>query len=171
MDKTFAGIKAALLLLACLALPAAAQATPQRAAVFPFELDDTSLQGTGATESPQDLARLHRLDEQLRASLVASGRYAPVDLQALGPQIAAQSLRVCDACAVALAQRAGAEVEVNGWVQKVSVLILNINLVVRDAATGRMLQAGSVDIRGDTDESWQRGLAWLLEHRILSAAP
>ena len=171
MDKTVAGIKAALLLLVCLAVPAAARAMPQRAAVFPIELDDTSLQGAGAAESPQDLARLHRLDEQLRAALVASGRYAPVDLQALGPQIAAQSLRVCDACAVALAQKAGAQVAVNGWVQKVSVLILNINLVVRDTATGQMLRAGSVDIRGDTDESWQRGLAWLLDHRILSAAP
>ncbi len=167
MTKTSAGIKVALPLLACLTLPVVAFAAPERIAIFPFELDDTSLQGSSA----DDLARVHRLDEQLASALTATGRYAPVDLRALAPQIAAQSLRVCDACAVALAHQAGAEVEVNGWVQKVSPLILNINLVIRDAASGRMLHAGSVDIRGDTDESWQRGLAWLLEHRILSAAP
>jgi hypothetical protein len=52
-------------------------------------------------------------------------------------------------------------------VQKVSNLILNINLEVRDVADGHVLRAGSVDIRGNTDETWARGLAWLLRHRIL----
>ena len=51
--------------------------------------------------------------------------------------------------------------------QKVSNLILNINLQVRDVGTGRLVAAGSVDIRGNTDESWRRGVAYLLEHRIL----
>ncbi len=172
MDKTPARFKAALLvLLAGLALPVAARAAPLRAALFPVELDDTSLQGITATEPPQELARLHRLDAQLRTALVESGRYTLVDTGKLAPQIAAETLRTCNACVEALARQAGAAVAVNGWVQKVSNLILNINLVVRDATTGRMLRAGSVDIRGDTDESWRRGLAWLLEHRILNAAP
>ena len=49
-----------------------------------------------------------------------------------------------------------------GWVQKVSQLILNINVVIRDVETGNVMPAGSVDIRGDTDESWTRGVAYLL---------
>ena len=40
-----------------------------------------------------------------------------------------------------------------GWVQKVSNLILNINIAVYDVASGRRLAGFSVDIRGDTDES------------------
>ena len=47
-----------------------------------------------------------------------------------------------------------------------SNLILNINLQVREVATGRLIQAGTVDIRGNTDESWRRGLRYLLDRRI-----
>ncbi len=165
MDKTPARFKAALLvLLAGLALPVAARAAPLRAALFPVELDDTSLQGITATEPPQELARLRRLDAELRTALVESGRYTLVDTGKLAPQIAAETLRTCNACVEALARQAGAAVAVNGWVQKVSNLILNINLVVRDATTGRMLRAGSVDIRGDTDESWTRGISFIIRN-------
>ena len=51
--------------------------------------------------------------------------------------------------------------------QKVSNLILNINVAIENVATGKTMARGSVDIRGNSDESWQRGLAYLLEHRIL----
>ena len=64
------------------------------------------------------------------------------------------------------ARKAGAKISVTGWVQKVSNLILNINLVARDVATGRIIGAGSVDIRGNTDESWSRGLTYLLRDRL-----
>ena len=50
--------------------------------------------------------------------------------------------------------------------QKVSNLILNVNLVVEEASTGRTLRAESVDIRGNTDESWSRGLRYLLNERM-----
>jgi len=38
--------------------------------------------------------------------------------------------------------------------------------VVEDAATGRTLRADSVDIRGNTDESWTRGLRYLIRERL-----
>lgn len=49
------------------------------------------------------------------------------------------------------------------WVQKVSNLILNINLEVRSAA-GATRYRGSVDIRGNTDEAWLRGVRRLAEN-------
>jgi hypothetical protein len=49
------------------------------------------------------------------------------------------------------------------WVQKVSNLILNINLEVRSAA-GATRYRGSVDIRGNTDEAWLRGVHRLAEN-------
>jgi hypothetical protein len=52
-------------------------------------------------------------------------------------------------------------------VQKVSNLILNLNVVVRDGATRAPVLAGSVDIRGDTDESWRHGMSYLIRHRLL----
>ena len=60
----------------------------------------------------------------------------------------------------------GAGLVAYGWVQKVSNLILNINLVIADVSTGRQVRADSVDIRSNTDESWQRGLRYLLDERI-----
>ena len=45
--------------------------------------------------------------------------------------------------------------------------VLAINIAVYDVATGTWVAGGSVDIRGDTDESWTRGLSFLLRNRIL----
>jgi hypothetical protein len=146
------------------ALPATpgARASPPLAAVFAFQLDDTSLQGSTA----EDHVRLGRLDTQLRNALAQSGRYAP---EAAPDMPDGQPAWTCDGCELDTARRMGAAVSVIGWVQKVSNLILNINLVMRDVATGQRVAAGSVDIRGDTDESWTRGLAYLLRNRILIA--
>lgn len=44
------------------------------------------------------------------------------------------------------------------WVQKVSNLILNINLRIEDVASGATVFQRSVDIRGNNDLSWQRGM-------------
>ncbi|MFL5281177.1 MAG: DUF3280 domain-containing protein [Rhodopila sp.] len=144
-----------------------ARANPPSAAVFAFQLDDTSLQGSITGETDGDRARLARLDAQLRDALARSGRYAPVAAPAMPDGSPAW---MCDGCELDAARRMAADVSVIGWVQKVSNLILNINLVMRDVATGQRIAAGSVDIRGDTDESWTRGLSYLLRNRILSDA-
>ena len=60
----------------------------------------------------------------------------------------------------------GAEVAVTGEIQKVSNLILSVNLHVRDAETGATARAGAVDIRGNTDDSFRRGYSYLLRNLI-----
>jgi Protein of unknown function (DUF2380) len=140
-----------------------ARAAPPLAALFRFELDDTSLQGEMRGRDAGDQRRLDRLDSQLLEALARSGRYTPVAMPT-GPET--PSWWTCDGCELDLARKAGAKVSVIGWVQKVSNLILNINIVMRDVATGQRIAAGSVDIRGDTDESWAHGLSYLLRNRI-----
>jgi hypothetical protein len=54
-------------------------------------------------------------------------------------------------------------------VQKVPTLILNINAPILDVASGRIVAGGSVDIRGNTDESWSRGLTHLVRDRLLAS--
>ena len=54
-----------------------------------------------------------------------------------------------------------------GTVQKVSNLILNINVYIREARRPNRVTAYSVDIRGNTDESWSRGLSYLVRNRLL----
>ena len=52
-------------------------------------------------------------------------------------------------------------------IQKTSNLILHINVYMREAGTGRLVNGGSVDIRSNTDESWMRGMNYILKNRIL----
>jgi hypothetical protein len=139
----------------------AAYARVLRAAIFDFSLDDTSLQAQMSGLSAGDLLRLKHLNGQLRTLLTASGRYQPVDMAPVEAEARASNLDACGGCAITMARKVGAQVAVTGLVQKVSNLILNINVTVTDVATGEVLEAQSVDIRGDTDESWTRGLNFL----------
>ncbi|MGB0905026.1 MAG: DUF2380 domain-containing protein [Mangrovicoccus sp.] len=44
--------------------------------------------------------------------------------------------------------------------------MLSMNLVVKDPENGTMLRGRSVDIRGNTDDSWLRGMRYLLKTEI-----
>lgn len=77
---------------------------------------------------------------------------------------ASYDLRACNGCELDIAKALGAERVALCWVQKVSNLILNLNIEVRDAAGGKTLYAKSVDIRGNTDESWLRGVRRLVDN-------
>ena len=57
---------------------------------------------------------------------------------------------------------------ITGTVQKVSNLILNVNIYARDAASGRLVAAASADMRGNTDESWLRILDFIVKNQILA---
>ncbi len=135
---------------------------PEPTAFFPFAFINTS---AGPTR-PDEQVRLASLNAQLQAALVHSGCCVAVDLSAVADQARQFEMASCNGCEVALARKAGAAISITGWVQKVSELILNINVVVRRVDTGAPIAAGSVDIRGNTDESWSRGLAWLVRNRL-----
>ena len=66
------------------------------------------------------------------------------------------------------AQQLGADLAITGVVQKVSNLILNMNIYLRDTHTGRLVTAMSADFRGNTDESWSRTTSYLLRNRLLA---
>ena len=139
-------------------------APPTPVAVFDVQLINTSL----APSTPEELERTRMLGQQLRDALSRSGRYRVVDLAPVRAALdRTPELRNCNGCELPLARQVGADQAVVAWVQKVSNLILNINIEIEDATTGARIRAGSVDIRGNTDESWTRGLRFLLEDRIL----
>jgi Protein of unknown function (DUF2380) len=156
----------AVFLCICCTGTAVAAADRFPTAAFDFGFDDTSLQGQVQGTEPAERHRLSALGAELRTMLAESGCCSMVDLSAVADQARDLDMRTCNGCDVDLARKAGAKLSVTGWVQKVSNLILNINLVARDVATGRVIAAGSVDIRGNTDESWSRGLSYLLRNRL-----
>ena len=140
----------------------------QRVAVFDFELIDTSLQGevNGSRADEQD--RLTRLGDQLRQRLRDSGRFSLVDITPIASEARASNLQACGGCDTHLARRIGADLAVTGTVQKVSNLILNLNIYIRDFSSGGTVAAMSADMRGNTDESWSRTLDWLIRNRLLA---
>jgi hypothetical protein len=147
-------------LLAALAAPVQAA---ERIALFPFEMINSSMEPT----RPDELERLARLTLQARLRLADAG-YTPVDIGPVAAEVErASPLKDCNGCELKLARELQADLAAVGWVQKVSNLILNVNLQIRDVETGRLVKGGSVDIRGNTDESWQRGITYLMERRIL----
>ena len=144
---------------------------PPRLAVFELELLDSSLQGEIQGVDPADQARLALLDQELRAGLAESGRYRLIDTAPAAAEIArAGYWRDCHGCEVPIAATLGADLALVGWVQKVSNLILNLNVTIRDVATRELVFAGGVDIRGNTDQSWRHGIRYLLENRLLKDA-
>jgi hypothetical protein len=148
------------LALTLLALPALAA---DRVALLPFELMNTSLEPT----RPDETERVLLIDRVVTQRMAEAG-FAMVDPAPVEAEVAGiSSLRGCNGCEQALGRQLGADFVAIGWVQKVSNLILNLNLQVRSVANGAIVAAGSVDIRGNTDESWRRGALYLLEHRIL----
>src|SRR5947209_5858925 len=156
-----------LLLFRLLSGPAAA-AEPMRVAVFDFELIDTSLEGEMKGSSPEEKARLARLAPVLREKLAASDRYVVVDTAPVSDRAHAANLQACGGCDARLAHEAGADIALTGTVQKVSNLILNINVYLRDAKDDRLLQSMSADFRGNTDESWSRALNYLIRNKLLA---
>jgi hypothetical protein len=67
---------AALMLL----LPVSAQADPPKAAVFDFELLDTSLQGEMDGPRRDEQQRLIRASDQIRKGLAESGKFTILDI-------------------------------------------------------------------------------------------
>ena len=160
---------AALGIVLALAAGGAAIAAPDgkdvpRVAFFGFQLVNSSLEQT----TPAETARIRLLDDLFREKLSASSRFTIV---AIPPEIGREieigpAISGCNGCERDFARRVGANWAAWGTVQKVSNLILSINVYVEDAEAGKMEFVRSVDIRGNTDESWRRGLDYMLRHYL-----
>jgi len=148
-----------------------AHAMAPTVAVFNFEFLDTSLERSTNGPRADEQARLIRLGDELRNRLASSGRIGIGEVGPVVEQVWASNWQACGGCDVRFARELGAKFSVTGWVQKVSNLILNVNVAVRDADTGRLLGTKSVDMRGNTDESWSRALDWLVRNYPLAPEP
>jgi hypothetical protein len=144
-----------------------AWAAERTVAVFDFELIDTSLQGATYGPSRDEQERLAWVGGDLRKRLTQTGRFEVVDIAPLAARVHPTNLQSCGGCDAELARELGATLAITGWVQKVSNLILNMNIAVRDADTGKLVAGMSVDMRGNTQESWSRALNYLIVNRLL----
>lgn len=144
-----------------------ALAAPAKAAVFPFEFIDSSQEGESNGPRQDETDRVKRVAEQVGAFL-KTGKVDIVDVRPAEGQLKdVKSLKDCIPCATKAATSVGADLAVIGHIQKVSNLILNINVQIVDVKTGKTIRGGSADIRGNTQETWDHGTRYLMTRNIL----
>ncbi|MBX2806263.1 MAG: DUF3280 domain-containing protein [Hyphomicrobiales bacterium] len=143
---------------------------PVKIAVLDFELVDTSLEGASHGVDEVETQRLVLISKLLRELLAKSGEYAIVDPALAETQIASAGLiHGCNGCDISIARALDADHVMTGTVQKVSTLILGVEITEREVATGKTLRVVNAQIRGNTDKSWSRGVRWLVRNRLLAA--
>lgn len=135
-------------------------------AFFGIHMLDTSLQTMEQGQDPGQAARLAAITDLVADRFTTEG-YELLDLAPIQAQLDdVVNPAKCYGCDTRMAQQLDADFVLVGEVQKVSDLILTLNLQLRDAQTGALVKAGVVDIRGDTDENWMRGMRYILKNRI-----
>jgi len=133
----------------------------KKVAAFDLEFIDTSGEGN----DPVQTKRLKLTSAKLRDLLAASGQYEIVDIAPATDQIeAAGYLSSCNGCEIEIARDLGADLALIGTVRKVSSLILYISLYMTDAHSGKAVRTHRVSIRGNTEESWFRGVRYLVRN-------
>jgi hypothetical protein len=148
-----------------MALPALAA---PKAAVFPFDMRDIGQEGEIVPQyMPDDLRRLKLVADELQNLMRTTGRYEVVDLAPFAQEVeAATPYSKCDACEVPIAEKAGADIAVTGFVDKLSDALISLQLFARDTKTGKLTKSMSAEIRGNTDELWLHGIRWLWRNRF-----
>jgi uncharacterized protein DUF2380 len=150
---------------------ATAASAGQKAAIFPFELHDASLEGELAGPRADETRRLTLLTQELRQLAARDAGYEVLDLTDLTAEIEkATPLYKCNGCEADIARRVGADVAITGYVRKVSNLILNVFISVRDVESGKITRLHQVDIKGNTDETWLRGVRYLVANGLVGGS-
>lgn len=156
-----------LILLALLAVATATEAQ-DRVAFFGLAMLDGSLQTSQLGQDPAELARLEMLERMVSQRFVQEG-YVLIDVEPARAEIdRVVNMAKCYGCDTRLAAKLGADYSLVGEVQKTSNLILAVNLQLRSAETGEMVKGGVADIRGNTDETWARGMRYILKNRFFA---
>jgi hypothetical protein len=169
VPKTTLRLASTALLCAALWIPPAQAhgAELKTIAILDFDLVDDQHELSPATVEYQ---RLRAIRDQLQEEFSNSRLYRVVDLRPASELIkkyqSETQLHTCNGCELDIARSLHADRVLIGWVQKVSNLILNINIQIEDAATGTVLLNKSVDLRGNTDETWRRGISFLVRSMV-----
>ena len=145
-----------------------AVAAPAAAAIFPFEIYDTS----GEPPRPDLTERLAMATRVLSEALEKTGRYSSVDLGPFAADVAATAPRYrCGDCFLPVARKAGATYAVVPVVHKVSSLISSMDIWILDATSGASVAHLGGQIRGDTAEAYEHGVRFLVRNRLPDETP
>ena len=135
----------------------------EKMAVFEFELVQGAVVPGVPDKREVEEERLSAVSQRLRGHLAKSG-FEIVDIAPVAAKAAVANLQACGNCADDFARELGADYAFTGVVHKVSELILSMNVRVHDVSASAALTSAVVDIRGNTDKSWRRGIDYLYKN-------
>lgn len=138
-----------------------------KVAVFEFELQHGDLVPGAPSKKEAEDKRRALISERLRDHLAKSG-FDLVDTTPFAGKVAAVNLQACGNCADDFARELGADYAFTGVVYKVSELVLSMSVLVHEAATSRPVTSATVDLRGNTDESWRRAIDYLYRNVLVA---
>ncbi len=160
----------ALLVAAFQAAQARAAEPGPRVAVLHIELLKADYLPNAERIMPDERRRLDMIARLIRDRLRAEG-YDAVSAANTEAAIHAadpgQYLHACNGCERRIARELGADWVAVGWIQFVSYLILNLNVLVIDVETGAPVAHAFVDLRGNTDQSWRRATTYMLDNILV----
>lgn len=145
--------------------------TVRKTVLLPFDLvlqkKEEDFYIGASKPSPAEQSRLKAINDELAKILSEDGVHQLIDITPFAQEIAAAAPFVdCNGCEVDLAKKFNGEVLYTGLVDKASETLLNMRIMEIDVASGQLKRAGNVVIQGNTDESWLRGVRWLMKNKL-----
>ena len=141
-------------------------------AIFRCEMFDTS-GASNPIQKAQEEKRLDRVTQLITEGYDKDARYTTIDgaqastVDSPYARLAKDGIiSTCNGCEAKLARAINATHSLGCLVHKVSNLIMSITVYMRDANTEQLLEQHSADLRGNSDQSWERTALWLLKNRI-----
>lgn len=148
----------------------AAETTPVKIAVFDFVLDDKSAGGGIVAADAIDVENLKKSTAEARRLLSGSGRYTIVDAGSTADELkSAGGVLGCNGCEGPLARKLGADQSMVGIITRIARTEYAVQVLVRDAGTGKILSNDYTGLRLGANYSWPRGVRWLMTRKILPA--
>ena len=129
-----------------------------------FQNDHESQEPTSESE----IKRILSIETTLKSELETSGSniFIPLSGDITSKVKEGQPIGECGGCEFDYGNILNADISAWILVQKVSNLILNINLYMVDVKDKKIILTQSVDIRGNTDVSWTKGIKYLIKNHI-----
>lgn len=161
----------AALAAACFWTGIAAAAEKPRIIMLDPQYDaSASASETKETEAA-DRQRLAMVADRLTAALTSSGAYQVVDDPKIAKEINSFNLGACGRCELMLGRKAGADQVIVLNVQKISSLLINLQVFVYSVADGATVAGGVVVIHSNGDEEWRRAIDKIVENRLKLEVP
>lgn len=137
-------------------------------AFFGITFIDTSTEGAYNGVREDETKRVELLEAAVIARMEEEG-FEMVDIAPVADKVnSIQNPADCNFCDVRFADELGADYALTGEVQKVSNLILSMNLVLRKVPEGEMIRGISVDFRSNTDETWLQALKYIFKYHYFA---